>query len=353
MSHSDGFWASLESVPGLADVDMAWQMSMGTDYGLGKTFLRPNGRLGSGYPCIERAFCACGAHDVIDHGDGRIVAVCKCGKGCKTYKLTHADIVVYEVDEGKLDQTIREALGLTGESRAMEGMWGVRQIGAYEPCAGFRFPVYLVIVMEGVQFQASVDAIMARTEGSFILLEPTRDHCTPGIEERLRNRKSLFVPLEEVLALGPVGNFQLKLYPDEILGDFPARNVPKPSAEPVTSFFPTPVGTTWGEVSIRFVDGHSVSVKARSEGGVFNYTQMGMASRRNGEPTTQWEMLRVFAEEHGVLDWSSRGADPRNKKRRILLAGRLREFFRIEEEPFCLTGDGKGWQSRFEIRVDG
>jgi hypothetical protein len=122
--------------------------------------------------------------------------------------------------------------------------------------------------------------------------------------------------------------------------------VDKPS--PPTTF-PTPAGALWEDVVIRFKDGHTVSIKVKSARGVFNYTQMGMANKKNGEPTVQWNLLRTFSNEHGVLDWSSKEADQRNQKRREILATNLRGFFRIEGDPFRLTDDGKGWQARFEI----
>ena len=40
-------------------------------------------------------------------------------------------------------------------------------------------------------------------------------------------------------------------------------------------------------------------------------------------------------------------AHRRNQKRRELLAANLRDFFRIEGDPFRLTDDGKGWQALF------
>ncbi len=118
------------------------------------------------------------------------------------------------------------------------------------------------------------------------------------------------------------------------------------------AFFPTPPDALWRDVSIRFKDGHTVSIKVTSAGGVFNYTQMGMANKKNGEPTKQWALLETFADGHGTLDWSSKKADRRNQKRRELLAADLRRFFRIEGDPFRLTEDGKGWQALFQISGD-
>ena len=38
--------------------------------------------------------------------------------------------------------------------------------------------------------------------------------------------------------------------------------------------------------------------------------------------------------------------------RKPALAANLRDFFRIEGDPFRLTDDGKGWQARFLISPD-
>jgi hypothetical protein len=126
-------------------------------------------------------------------------------------------------------------------------------------------------------------------------------------------------------------------------------NLPRPKENDARLFFPTPPDAIWENVSIRFKDGHTVSIKVKSVGGVFNYTQMGMANKKNGNPTLQWKLLEVFANERGILDWSSDEANPRNQKRRELLAANLREFFRIKGDPFKMTKDGKGWQARFLI----
>ena len=129
-------------------------------------------------------------------------------------------------------------------------------------------------------------------------------------------------------------------------------NLPRPEENDARLFFPTPPDAIWENVSIRFKDGHTVSIKVKSVGGVFNYTQMGMANKKNGDPTLQWKLLETFAEERGTLDWSSDKADRKNQKRRELLAANLRDFFRIEGDPFRLTDDGNGWQALFLISPD-
>lgn len=117
--------------------------------------------------------------------------------------------------------------------------------------------------------------------------------------------------------------------------------------------FPTPAGAKWEDVRIRFVDGHTVSIKVQSVAKTCGYVEMGIVDRRNAQPTKQWELLRSLAEGHGVLTWTSRDADRKNQKRREQLARNLREFFRIEGEPIVLTDDRQGWKTAFVLEPDG
>ena len=80
---------------------------------------------------------------------------------------------------------------------------------------------------------------------------------------------------------------------------------------------------------------------------MFNYAQLGLANRKNGSPSVQWELLRAFAAGGGTLTWRSPAADRRNQKRRQLLARALQAFFRIEGDPIVPQDDG--WRTRFAI----
>ena len=165
-------------------------------------------------------------------------------------------------------------------------------------------------------------------------------------------KESVFMPLSE--NVGFAGNRKLRLLRplEDILSPFRTANLPSPKDNGGVVFFPTPPDATWGDVSIKLKDRHTVSVRVKSVTGVFHYAQMGMANKKNSEPTKQWELLEAFADEHGVLDWSSNKADRRNQKRREILATNLRDFFRIEGDPFRLTDDGKDWQALFLISPD-
>ena len=338
-SRPTGIWHAFEAIPGTAAVDIEWKALLGSDYETAKAFLRPNGKMAASHPCVVRRGCGCG-HEVVVHDSEAIVAVCRCERGCETFSLQRSDIVVYELDRRSLDAALAKVFGLFEETDSATDLPGTTRIGVYSLYAGYRFPVYLTIQMEPDDFNRILDGLLSRNDNPFILLAPTRNHCTSMAEKRLAAKGSIYIPLSENVSR----QFQLLRSMDDIFA-----NLPRPKENDARLFFPTPPDAIWENVSIRFKDGHTVSIKVKSVGGVFNYTQMGMANKKNGNPTLQWKLLEVFANERGILDWSSDEANPRNQKRRELLAANLREFFRIKGDPFKMTKDGKGWQARFLI----
>ena len=346
-----GFWQTLEKIPGLTAVEAEWKARFGPDYKYGMKFLRPNGKLALSYPCMIPDGCGC-YHDVINHSADDIVAVCKCGRECETFPLQRQDIIVYELNHHVLESALVNVFGLFKETETRTEIRGTTCIGVYSPYAGFRFPVYLTIQIEPDDFTDIIESLIGRSEIAFILLAPTRELCTVKTEKRITDKKSIFVPLSESVTIDDKRELKFLRSIEEILTPFCTANLPLTKEDCSRVFFPTPSDATWGDVTIRFKDGYTVLIKAKSVSGVFNYTQMGMADNRNTNPTVQWELLHAFADGYGTLDWTSSQADRRNQKRREKLAADLRAFFRIEGDPFRLTEDGKGWQARLHISPD-
>lgn len=116
--------------------------------------------------------------------------------------------------------------------------------------------------------------------------------------------------------------------------------------------FDTPAGISWSGITIKFVDGHRVSIKAGDSRGTFDFSKMGMASTKNSEPTKQWELLRAFAESYGQIDWQNRFASDKLKKQKQELSKRLREFFRLEDDPIEWIKGEKTYRCRFKVLPD-
>ena len=110
--------------------------------------------------------------------------------------------------------------------------------------------------------------------------------------------------LEEVLGVGAVGDWQLLSPAEHLLRDFRHDVVGNVRFGMPEHRFPTPPGSSWSDVTIRFINGHEVEPRVRGQGGgVFNYAHMGMAKTNRDEPTVQWDLLRVLAEGRGELPW--------------------------------------------------
>jgi hypothetical protein len=351
MSRTNKLWQALEVVPGLAAVEAAWRAYLGTDYDSVRAFFRPSGKLASSHSCIVPNGCGC-EHEVIVHAPEDIVAVCRCESGCETFPLDRSDIVVYELDRALLDAAVAAAFGLVIEGGSKTDLHGTTRIGIYFPYAGFRFPAYLTIQLEPTELEEVVDGLLGRNDSPFILLAPTRDLCLSAVEDRLSRRRSTFVPLSENLAIVEKERFQLLRPLDDILSGFRSAVLPEIKDDDGMVFFPTPPDATWRDVTIRFKDGLTVFVKAKSASGTFSYTQMGMANKKSANPTLQWKLLQSFAEESGVMTWKSPHADRKNQKRREVLGKNLQRFFRIESDPIALTENGKGWRVLFSLYPD-
>jgi hypothetical protein len=194
--------------------------------------------------------------------------------------------------------------------------------------------------------------LVSMSDDALILLSPTRHRLRPDAQQILERKRCCFLPLEDSLAATGPRQWQATDAAVQALRGFVGLHVPAPDSDNGMEFFPTPAGATWADLSIRFVDGHSVSIRVGAAGGTYHYAQMGMADGRNTRPTKQWELLQALARNHGVLTWKSPDAGRKNKKRRELLARDLKAFFRIDGEPIVATDDGKVWQTIFALGAD-
>ena len=184
-------------------------------------------------------------------------------------------------------------------------------MGYYAPLAGYRFPAWLTIQSRDVEFDQVMDRLIAFCDGPFLLLAPTSRFLRSLGEESLRRWQACFLPLDKAIVLGGDGQLAATAVAERTLGVFRRQVIPEDTATASIDFFPTPAGATWGQVKLRLVDGHTVSVAVGAAHGVFNYAQLGMANRKSGNPSVQWELLRLFAQGSGVLTWRSPGAERR------------------------------------------
>ena len=337
-------WSALEQVPDLATVPGEWRSLLGGEHALVGRFFLPTQRIArSAKSTVPGRTCI---HE-IRQWQGEYLSVCP--DGCETTTLPRDEVVIHRIDTAGLGREIAEALDLEVlPTEPVPNLAGVWRIGDFFPLSGYRFPVCLALTGEPDSLRCIVDGLAARGE-PFVLSAPTRTAFTHVCADLLKQAKSSFLPLDELLGHSDDGRLALLdgYTPDSVFAEFRATHVPQPKDDDGMVVFPTPPGARWEDVSIRFIDGETISVKVKDQSAVLLYSQMGMIDGRNKKPTKQWELLRDFADEHGIIDWTSRRADRLKKKRKQNLAANLQRFFRIDVDPFCI--EGNGWRALFTV----
>jgi len=364
------FWQALEHVPDLAAVQAEWRVLLDDEYDLIRPLLIPTPRLAGSIKSAVPGRCC--VHD-IRRFKGEYLAVCP--DGCDTVTLTRADIVIHKLDVPAFCRQLAEALGLeAAPAEALPHVPKVITIGAYVPYSGRRFTACLAVVGEPDEMRQTVE-VLAKDGRPFILLAPTRGAFNRACAEGVNRTQSCVIVLAETLGLDDGGRLAVLdgQTPAPLFAEFRAINkLDDVQSDP--EFFPTPPGVQWTDLVIVFKDAHTVSVSVGGIQRVLNYTSMGMANRKNRNPNKQWELLHEFALRNDLIRQSRKNpskyvdledltaehaADKQrgsrrdaHRKQKELLAKALRQFFRIDGDPFIVAGGG-GWNARFAVTCEG
>lgn len=336
-------WRALETIPGWAGVRSVWCEALGQELDFLGSLLEPMETLALSVP-----LGASEHHRVVIHSDDDIVAVCP--DTGDVVPVSRDDIVIYRLCIEALFGGIAAALALSGEPVPVGSGRRIWWLGEFVPMAGVRFPVYFVRSCDAEEVLGSAGHVAALTTAPPILLTPTRSPCGPSLEALVTARRIAWVVLEELLVWDGEATFRAVRPLRETIRSFLATHAPKTIGDRDQPRFPTPAGSAWPEVQIRFRDAHTVSVSVGVESRVLTYADMGMANKNSRNPTVQWDLLYAFAQAHGLLTWFSPAAARENQKRRERLADDLQRFFGIDEDPFE-SREG-GWRARFTIEPD-
>lgn len=336
-------WRALENIHGWAGVRSVWREHMGDELEFLQPLLRPMEQLALSVPwpgTIE-------GRKVVVHAEDDIVAVDR--ETFEADAIVREDIVLWQLDASALFRGAASALGLTGETASVGMGTRLWWLGDFVPVEGERFPVYLATTRDAGELVKNAGYVSALSRRPFVLATPSRRAGSEPLSRLIDGRSAAWIALEEMLDWQGEGVFAARQPLGEALRDFVGAHVRLAAAEPGARF-PTPPGATWGDVRIRFLDGHTVSIQVRERSGRFGYADLGMVNTKNNAPTVAWELLRTIAEERGHLTWSSRKASTDHRKRKQVLADHLRAFFGIQGDPFEV--DGGGWRARFVLEPD-
>ncbi len=113
--------------------------------------------------------------------------------------------------------------------------------------------------------------------------------------------------------------------------------------------FPTPAGSGWEDIQIRFLSDHQVQITVKHVVEYRNYAEMGLEDGRSHKPNKSWECLRTMALEGSVrrpAQW--KGSNwPAIEQQVQRLRNVLRSTFGITGDPFHRSREG--YQPRFRV----
>ena len=114
-----------------------------------------------------------------------------------------------------------------------------------------------------------------------------------------------------------------------------------------------PKGLSWGNIIIKFLDGHDVKIIITSTEYTntinASYRSMGFKDGKTSRPNKQWELLQELAVSSGEISWESRGANRKITKRKSVCAKSLKEYFQLDSDPFHPYKENNSYKAKFKI----
>lgn len=133
-----------------------------------------------------------------------------------------------------------------------------------------------------------------------------------------------------------------------------ALDQPSLPAPAVTTPFVTPKNSAakkWQSIEILFLSDHRIQIRVNGKSmEALNFAEFGFADGRTQNANKAWELLRVLAEERGIIrDGKAVGEDWSKVEKRIQEIRKvLREYFGLPNDPIPFVV-GTGYQSLFKI----
>jgi hypothetical protein len=133
-----------------------------------------------------------------------------------------------------------------------------------------------------------------------------------------------------------------------------ALGQPSLPAPAVTTSAVTPKNSAakkWQSIEILFLSDHRIQIRVNGKSMESrNFAEFGFADGRTQNANKAWELLRVMAEERGIIrDGKAIGEDWSKVEKRIQEIRKvLREYFGLPDDPIPFV-EGTGYQSRFKI----
>ena len=172
-----------------------------------------------------------------------------------------------------------------------------------------------------------------------LLIVPTASTLSAEQSGYLANLSVSVRPVGELLAVARDGSFSASPLAEQLLGEMANKATAQTSNAPKRAW-QLPPGTEWPKVTISFVAEAVINVKYGKDVRRFEPDDLGMKDGRNGQPSSLWELLRLFAGSDGFLAHRTTPGRSKLEKKKQLLCTRLNEAFGMDGEPITVERDG-------------
>ena len=115
-----------------------------------------------------------------------------------------------------------------------------------------------------------------------------------------------------------------------------------------TTSIDLPADARWESIKITFIKENEVNIYYKNKDkGIFTCQQLNMWNKRDKKPDYQWELLTILSQNNGQLDWDNPAANKRIKMTKCNLSKKIRNFFRIIDDPFLPYKEQKCYKLKF------
>lgn len=260
------------------------------------------------------------------------IAVCGDRRGCVSVPLTEEQTHVHALNRRAWVALLRSAYALDGpisyDVPGAFGLWSIGQARGRDVLLAEKPDGHdllsIVLARECLPRRTRVLVPTATRVDDFLVAR-----CRPGHHVEL-------AILEDELG---IANGELVVRSDEAIAVDP-----EPPRVVRSRSVALPPSTSWRDLRVYRVDGHTLSVRAPGVHRRLTYIDLGMASEKSREPTKAWELLMALCEGGGTLRW--RGDAVAVKRQVSTLRAQLKESFGLDDDPFAPYAKG-GWRSQF------
>lgn len=329
-------WYTLSQLSGARGVKADWQ-------GFPEHLLKPTQDLAEVYPCLGR----CGGYmDVIKHSDGQYVGICPM---CDKQVLNKPDLIVYRPDFATIFSGLAQVFDIKDTAYTeMDGIFSCWKIGEYNPAASYRFPVLTLIESQADRIERIIGQIAVKLQKPFFILLPSPSVITQAVQDVAHQNNGKVFAYEDLIEYVN-GSIQVRNTAGNVVSDVASSWIKYFDDEQGQTRYPTPAGTTWGDIVLEFTANEMVTVSCKGKGHKqYSAEDFNLRDKKTKKPKKAWTFLQGMAVRDGNMSVDD---IEKVKKDKQTVSQSLQALFQLDDDPIVYSKDnGPEYKAKFMIR---